>query len=196
MKKYWISIIAVLAVAVIGVGTWLFSLRDTDPQDTQESQDSQLQQSAQEEPSQIPPFTDEIKEVIKASNSRIIWYDENGNVEEPGVWRYIGTYGDCYAFLEIQSPIGATFDPIELPYDIQGLSRPVSYPQVASVVLYHTTREFTWNELHSRPDETGTFADYRTRMLWLDFAVNREDWLTDAQLEQLTADIEKMANAK
>lgn len=119
----------------------------------------------------------------------IIWYEENNYTEEENVWRYIGTYGDCYAFLVIGSGIGATMDPLELPVKLQGLSRTVYYPNDAHVMLYHTKRLFTYQEAiypNSSYEKT-------IKMASLDEIENREEWLTDAQLEQLTRDIEKMA---
>ena len=89
MKKYWIPIIAVLAVAVIGVAVWLICFNPADSQDTQASQESQVPKDSQPgQISQIAPFSDDVKQAIEEfRGASIVWYDENGGVEEPGVWR-------------------------------------------------------------------------------------------------------------
>lgn len=118
----------------------------------------------------------------------ITWYDENGNKEENNVWRYVGTYGDCYAFLVIgdnEDPLSA--DPFQLPYPLIGLSRNVYYPNEALVYLYHTKREFNSNEANWIIDG----ATIRMELIYM--IDNREEWLTDEQLEQLTQDIERIA---
>ena len=134
----------------------------------------------------LPPWEKEKVEQAKKGYP-ITWYDENGYVEEFGVWRYIGTYGDCYAFLVIGDGLGATFEPLPGPFELYGLSRSVYYPVDAEVVVYHTKRTFTYG--------VGTDYEHTTplRILERIGPEIRKEWLTDAQLEQLTRDIEKIA---
>lgn len=135
----------------------------------------------------LPPWEKERIE-LERTGPGPIWYDENGYVEEPGVYRYIGTYGYCYAFLVIGDGTGATFDLIEGPFEVHGLSRSVYYPIDATVLLYHTKRTFTSGI--DTPWETTTRIRYLEAM-----GMDREEWLTDEQLERLTQDIEKIAKA-
>ena len=112
----------------------------------------------------------------------LIWYDENGYIEKPGVWRYVGRYGFCYAFLMIEddtdnSGIG------------MGLPREVDYPREAAIILYHTIKEFPTNEVFGYDSDSGE----RLRMTALSGIKNRKDWISDAQLERLTRDVEKIA---
>ncbi len=136
----------------------------------------------------LPPWEKE-KIELERTGPGPIWYDENGYVEEPGVYRYIGTYGYCYAFLVIGDGQGATFDPMSGPFELRGLSRPVYYPIDATVLLYHTKRTFTYG--------IGTPWEITVRARYLDImgSEQRKEWLSDAQLERLTRDVEKLAKA-
>ena len=58
-------------------------------------------------------------------------------------------------------------------------------------MLYHTKKSFTHEQIWQREFE----SDAILKMYWLREIENREEWLTDAQLEQLTRDIEKLAKA-
>lgn len=117
----------------------------------------------------------------------LIWYDENGHVERENVWRYVGMYGDCYAFLQIGDNKDFEGLPEEGPYPLLGLSRNVFYPNEAWVMLYHTKKEFT-------SDEAPWIVDgYTIRIEWINMTKKGEKWITDEQLEQLTQDIEKIA---
>ena len=118
----------------------------------------------------------------------LIWYDENGHIEKEHVWRYVGTYGDCHAFLQIGDNKWDGL-PTQHPYPLLGLSRNVFYPNEALVHLYHTKREFN-------SDEAPWIVDGATIRIELIYVIkNREKWITDEQLEQLTQDIEKIAKA-
>ena len=119
--------------------------------------------------------------IVEVSDTPI-WYEDNGYVEEPGVMRYIGTYGDCYAFLIIGFGTGATMEPYEGPVEVRGLSRPVYYPVEAHIGLYHTKRTFRLKGTTLRA----------WCLSWLT-PEYRQEWLTDAQLERLTRDVEKLA---
>ena len=118
----------------------------------------------------------------------ITWYDENGYNEERDVWRYVGKYGDCYAFLRIGDNKNLNGKPTPDPYPLRGLARTVFYPNEAEVYLYHTQRDFDIDEGYGII--TTRIAElYELKME----TQNREEWLTDEQLEQLTRDIEKLA---
>ena len=140
----------------------------------------------------IPRLSKEEKELVRTeyfnqycgrrtavySKNPIMWYDENGYVEEDGVWRYIGTYGDCYAFLRIGVPMGHEEFPGP-PTNMNpliGLTRLVTYSRKAGVYLYHTKSEFGW-----------------VRLKLISEITNPDQWITEEQLEQLTQDIEKIA---
>ena len=170
MNKYWKWIFAVAAVLLVGLVIWFIFFYNY-----------------------VPRLSEEEKEKVEQAYADnhgirpIVWYDENGYVEEFGVWRYIGTYGDCYAFLIIDTGRGATFELLEGPFELYGLSRSVYYPVDAHVVLYNTKQTITYGI--DTPYET-------TTQLWrLEAMSDRLRWLTDKQLEQLTKDIEKLAKA-
>lgn len=120
----------------------------------------------------------------------LVWYDKNGYVEEENVYRYIGTYGYCYAFLVTGDNINEIFEKVNIPYPIYGLSHMVYYPAEVDIVLYHTQKEFTYEEVYNFKGVEGTY-----RLCYLASIENREEWLTDAQLERLTRDVEKIAKA-
>ena len=117
----------------------------------------------------------------------LIWYDENGYAEEVNVWRYIGTYGDCYAFLVIGDDLvnGVIGVDIPKPYLLRGLSYDVYYPVEAEIYLYDT--------LGKLPTYTNSINEIPVRLRSL-YGFDDQKWLTDAQLEQLTRDVEKIAN--
>lgn len=105
----------------------------------------------------------------------VIWYDENGGVEEDGVWRYFGTYGDCLVLFEL----GENFDA-----ELDGLTRPVYYPSDGCivgcrVVLFHTGEDY--HMLYDIPCRLQTLHQV---------CIEDANWLTDEQLEQLTDDLE------
>ena len=115
----------------------------------------------------------------------LIWYDENGGVEEDWVWRYIGTYGDCYAFLQIGDNINAIMTPCNNPYRIRGFDREVYYHTEANVILYHT-------EGYIYKD--GPYGYYTPMIHLFDLSnSDREEWITDKQLQQLARDIEAIS---
>ena len=112
----------------------------------------------------------------------IIWYDENWYREEKNVWRYLGKYGDCYAFLGIGDNKDLVGLPTQDPFPIEGLTRTVYYHREAYVYLYHTKKEFIYSS-----------GEPRRMQVLSGLAHKREEWLTDEQLEQLTRYIEKLA---
>lgn len=122
----------------------------------------------------------------------LIWYDENQYVEEDGVWRYVGTYGDCYAFLRIGGEQDDELVSMPPPstYLLGGLTRLVVYPRQAWVYLYHTKREFNSDDANWIPEGTTVRLE---RTSYLMAQKHLDNWITEEQLEQLTKDIEEIA---
>ena len=120
------------------------------------------------------PVPQGVKDEMKSANPSIIWYDENGGVEEEFVWRYIGKYGNNYAFLKIRGPAAE-------PYPLKGVYGDVYYPHNALVVLYNDEKESPLN--------------FGTVRHWASLADARKsgDWITDYQWKRLSQDIEKIA---
>ncbi len=134
---------------------------------------------------------DKVREAYNEQTIRpvpIVWYDENGYKEECDVFRYLGKFGDCYAFLQIGDNRNDMEGDAVLPYPLDGLSRTVYYHIEARVWLYHTKREFTYEELFG-----WDFMDGSVNMYCLPELNNREEWISDELLEQLTQDIEEIA---
>ncbi len=132
-----------------------------------------------------PSLSKRDKEKVEELYVRIMerpleWYDENGCIESDGVYRYVGTYGDIYAFLEIGDNIKPSGDKEDLPYPVRGLSRTVYYPVEAIVRLYHTKGAL--KNVYGEPT-----IEYITNIRY------REDYLSDEMLEDLTQDIEEIA---
>ena len=118
----------------------------------------------------------------------IIWYEDNAYVDEWGVWRYLGAYGECYAFLWIGDETNSLGEKMEA-FLIQGLAKEVYYPRYAAIMLYHRHKQFPYEETLGN-----SFDDRMVSMHYLHEINNREEWLTDKQLEKLTRDVEKIAN--
>lgn len=108
----------------------------------------------------------------------LFWYENSDDIDEPGATRYIGTYGDCYAFLVIGSKTGASGQPYEGPVQIDGLTREVYYPVHVHVVLYRTDSNSQYRPVWYLYDETREHTAF---------------YISDWQLERLTRDIEKLA---
>lgn len=185
MRKYWKWITAILAVLLIGLLIWFLIDYFSMPR-LPEWEKKKIEEVYYE--SWIP-FPD------KPELYPLIWYDENGGIEEEDVWRYIGTYGDCYAFLVIgdnQTGMLSLEDMyVDLPYLLPGLTSDVYYPIEADIVLYHTQKEFTYKAEYSN-------WEYTSRMDSLALIIrrgNREEWISDKQWERLTKDIEEIAKA-
>lgn len=172
MRTCWKWIFSVTIVLLAGLLIWLIFTYNPIPR-----------LSKNEKANVEKAFSDQKME--SSEGDTIIWYDENGYVEEEHVWRYIGTYGDCYAFLRIG------MEETSLPDLLQELSRDVYYPNHADVMLYHTKRTFTYSEVSCGT----TSSQERCKLMCLDSIRNRDEWITDEQLEQLTRDIEKLAKA-
>ena len=179
MRKYWKWITAILSVLLIGLLIWFIFFYHSVPHFSDEEK-KKIEEVYYE--SWIP-FPD------KPELYPLIWYDENGGIEEEGVWRYIGTYGDCYAFLVIgDNQTGMPSDMhmyVELPYLLPGLTSDVYYPIEADIVLYHTQKEFTYEGFTSHMDPLALIISRG----------DREEWISDKQWERLTKDIEAIAKA-
>ncbi len=181
MKRYWKWILTVVAILLVGLLIWFIFFYNHIPRL------SKKEKEKVEEAYFIVLGSDEERYVRNA----IIWYDENGNVEENKVWRYVGKYGDCYAFLMIGDNKNSYMEEVDIPYPIRGLSRFVYYPTEVSVMLYHTKRGFTLKEI----EEFDGVSENLYQVWRLEYMRNREEWITDEQLEQLTQDVEKIAAA-
>ena len=180
MKKYWKWITPVVAVLLVGLVIWFIFFYNSVPR---------LSDKEKEKVEQAYFLLTGSDDEWYAQNA-IIWYDENGYVEENNVWRYLGKYGDCYAFLKFGDNKNSYMEKLELPCPVAGLDTPVYYPMQAFVMIYHTKQEFTRNEI------CGNYSSDSAYKLWnlLDVR-NRDLLLTDEQFEQLTRDIEKLAKA-
>ena len=176
MRKIIFSILVVL-VAVVMI--WCIVLYASTPR---------LSRREKEEIENI--YYESWKQISVPTVPSLVWYDENGHIEEENVFRYIGTYGDCFAFLVIGDNMNAIFENVDIPYSINGLSRTVYYPVEAEVALYHTKNEFTYDEIYNFEGVEGKY-----RLCYLAGIKNREEWLTNEQLERLTQDVEKIAEA-
>ena len=172
MRAYWKWIFSVTIVLLAGLLIWLIFTYNPIPR-LSENEKANVQKA----------FCDQ--KMASSEGDTIVWYDENGYVEEEYVWRYIGTYGDCYAFLRIG------MEETSLPDLLQELPRNVYYPNHADVMLYHTKRTFTYSEV-----SCGAIpSKEKCKLMYLHSIENLEEWITDEQLEQLTRDVEKLAKA-
>ena len=123
----------------------------------------------------------------------IIWYDEYGSEDMINVWRYIGKYGDCYAFIWTY-PHEQYLGYVPEEYLLDGLFGEVMYPRNSRVMLYHTKQEFTFEEMYE--GSAYGFPERSSHCGDLTYLKNRKKWLTDSQWVQLTRDIEKMAKGR
>ena len=114
-----------------------------------------------------------------SGRQQIVWFDENGGEREVLVHRYFGTYGDCVVML-VYLGWDIIGNPMGLPRAIGGLSYPVKVPTVCDVYLYN-----------KNPNCKTIDIPLNIRYLPLEMMKREElNWLTDAQLEQLTSDVE------
>lgn len=178
LHKGWKLFFAISAILLVGLVVWGIFFRDSVPRLSREEKDAvRTEYINRKHGGKLESYVDR----------PIIWYDENGHVEKESVWRYIGTYGDCYAFLEIGD--NKDWDmPTQGPYPLAGLARKVEYPNEARVYLYHTTKEFNSKDVSSQYSK-----DFTLRMMELYQIKNLEEWITDKELVQLTLDIEELA---
>ena len=166
MRKSWKWIIVAIALLLIGLLAWFLIDYFSVPR---------------------LPFWEK-EEVLNVLNeytstyyNDLFWYKDSGDIEEPGATRYIGTYGDCYAFLVIGSKTGATMEPYVGPVNVDGLTRDVYYPVNAYVVLYHTDPNFPTSQYR----RVWYIKDEPSEYIGL--------YISDWQLERLTRDVEKLA---
>lgn len=110
--------------------------------------------------------------------NRLVWFDENGGKRDRYVFRYFGTYGDCIVILRYGSGLTATGGPVKLPKTLP-LARPVQYPVDCSILLYNTNPDYPTD---------GRLAAPITSLI--NVIEKKLPWLTDAQFEQLTDDLE------
>ncbi len=99
-------------------------------------------------------------------------------------FRYFGTYDDCVVLIwyyeNIHPGIGL---PMEPPFKVFGLSRSVEYPVTATIVLYNTSPNY--------PNSSDPALYLRAPFATLsDLEYCGITWLTNAQLERLTTDLE------
>ncbi len=126
---------------------------------------------------------------VLSEQQPIVWYDENGYVEEPGVWRYIGNYSSVlHAFLRIGDNKDEDNNDIEQPYPIAGLPDTVHYPVEAEVILYRVNREFSYSEVCGS-DLKGKIS------IWpLSDIDNLNEWLPyQHELDLLTQDLKAIS---
>ena len=183
MKKCWKWILAAVAILLVGLLIWFIFLYTSVPR---------LSKKEKEKVEQV--YFEEWLGADEQTYQQcpLIWYDENGYSEQEFVWRYVGTYGECYAFLLIGDNQTAYMEDVEIPFPINGLARVVYYSTEADVILYHTSKEFTYKSEYG-DDEYKKRLDHISN---IDRYWNREEWLTDAQLEELTRDIENLAKGR
>ena len=107
----------------------------------------------------------------------LIWFDENGGERNFGVFRYLGTYGDCVVLLQY----GHEADAFTIPH----LWRSVKYPMICYLWLYNTNPNYS---SYSLPASKNYPNSPLARLSTLN--ERREVWLTNSQLRQLTNDLE------
>ena len=128
----------------------------------------------------------------------VTWYDECGTWDAMGTFRYMGTYGDCYAFL-VYTPAG-TVAPENGKFVVHALPSAVYFPAPYNmqIVLYHTKQDYAIKDIY-RENTYKSFIHYdgdaRCHYLNPDFLKNPGEWLTDSQWEQLTRDVQKIAES-
>lgn len=155
-------------------------------------------------PAKVPPKS--VKMAIEQETTimgfvEIIWYDEvgswdTGTFDDFCTWQYVGKYGNTYAFIKRGDYANGMYVAPEEVL-VPGLPREVYFPFYIEIMLYNK-QGFTAEELYGEDWERYTY-DYRVNadtvlhcapFHWIE---NREDWLSDKQLERLTRDIEELA---
>lgn len=118
-------------------------------------------------------------------SSPLVWYDENGGVEEAQVIRYFRTYGNCIVLLKMEDNRDNLGKPIKSPVPLSGLSRTVFYPRECSIYLYNAKDPF---DFEYSPNVRKTDIKMISLIFLDEYGV--DNWLTEEQLEQLTDDLE------
>ena len=185
MKKYWKWILPAACLLVIALSVWFTVDYFSVPKWSQAAKERVKHTYIYTWNHYSPKSVSEGWEERWFEQNPIIWYDEKGNAEGENVWRYIGTYGDCYAFLLIGEDVnrGIPEENLQKPYLLAGLSYDVYYPAEACVILYDAKGNLT--------TRTSLFGE-PARLQPL-YQVCEDNWLTAKQLEQLTQDVEKIA---
>ena len=138
----------------------------------------------------------EIEEAYKIQyNGNANWWDENGYDRIPTLFRYFDTYGDCIVLLRYSStPSDLLGDPIDPPYILDYLTRPVEYPASVCSIGNRVIGEIWLYNTDSNCPKASNNADYRdldAPLATMEGLHNRGlTWLTDEELEQLTTDLE------
>ncbi len=137
----------------------------------------------------LPPAPESLKREIQQERERLcpdvtvepfVWLDENGGKRDPGVMRYVGTYGDCSVILAYEDPHDFLGWPEDPPFALSGLTRWIKLPVKCKIYLFN----------HNPDYEAHNSAEPR-RFLDLPYvSYIGLGWLTDEQLEQLTCDLE------
>ena len=131
-----------------------------------------------------PQMKAEIEQEYRKNNGDyypFIWYDENRGKREDHVYRYFGKYGDCFVILAYGNNQDMSMKPLKLPWPLGGLSRAVLVPIECDILLYNANpncKTYDTKYLKAR------LANLR------DVKGSEMNWITDAQLEQLTDDLE------
>ncbi len=137
----------------------------------------------------LPPAPDNLKREMLQELKRLcpnvtvepyVWFDENGGKRDPGVCRYFGTYGDCAVILSYRDNSDYFGNPEDPPWPLLGLTRYVELPVKCAISL------FNYNADCKMPD-----SSVASRYCDLVYVKTAElEWLTDAQLEKLSKDLE------
>ncbi|MBQ7331410.1 MAG: hypothetical protein IJW94_06430 [Oscillospiraceae bacterium] len=112
--------------------------------------------------------------------SPLVWFDENGGKRDPYVFRYFGTYGDCIVLLRYGDNQTSLWTPVDVPYQMRGLTRPVYFPMECDVYLYNTNPNYP---VYSHCLAPLTELYYVQEIMGV-------SWLSEAQLKRLTNDLE------
>ena len=138
----------------------------------------------------------EIEDAYKMLCGRdIAWWDENGYDRIPTVFRYFATYGDCIVLLRYaQTPSDFLGNPIDPPYMLDYLTRPVECPTAVGPTGKVIFQIWLYNTNPTCPkDSNNPEYPYNLRAplaTMQDLHNMGLTWLTDEELEQLTTDLE------
>ncbi len=161
-RKKGIAYMCIIVLVMMAVGSYLS--RGYDPTKLSEATKAQISR--------------EYKRL--SGRQQLVWFDENGGMRETHVHRYFGTYGNCVVMLVYQHNRDSLGNRIELPCAIGGLSYQVKVPTVCDVYLYNKNPNCRTEEIL-----------LNTRYMPLEMMKNAKlNWLTDAQIEQITREVE------
>ncbi len=133
---------------------------------------------------------------MKVAHKELCWWDENGYDRIPTLFRYFDTYGDCIVLLRYTStPSDLLGNPIDPPYILDYLTRPVEYPASVCSIGNRVIGEIWLFNTDPNCPNTSNNADY-PHDLDAPLATMQNlhnmglTWLTNEELEQLTTDLE------